>query len=675
MAGDTLLKKPVTERRGCWEEDCGNSWEAILLAGDSDQIADGLERIDEIGLVKRDVTEDVLQGNCPVPDGRWALLVKLAGTDWIHVADPTIHNPFTRDSNVAERLASASELRVLQTGYQKTAGATYVFLWQGTNKTIAFESMGLDFDESVSRDADEIDLEDLDEDDFDRLEMEMEKTRFASDRYDDTWWRQFSNEYEVQQALLRDLDAYVPFIQAYADDTEMIEVYACHEDVIAPEFIERIDLVVFGTASAEPNLASKQLREAIDNADASAVRTALDAGANLDALPGVTLPPLHYAISALKEERPELLEVIATLVDAGADVNQVNQRKGHTPLCAVVDRAQGFQILAFDVMELLINAGADVDLAGEIDPYSKLPALHIAVENRTLATVMFLHAHGVDPNATDFSGRTALECAEQLSVSLRKLDEQLGQAGRKAKPMERIAEYLRGMTQGRVVGDWREQAELDRAALHSERRRMQVAGAKFEQAMKEYGEQLDEIDAQTRHIQKDAVFSQPETITLQPEAEPSEWCDVAEREEATSALEELGFEHIGDFAIPELSGCSIRAFLHDKQNVYAAIGSAPMTATWIDLVRFHRDGSTLTVSNSSSADDTEDLFGDPTFQKIFLPDELAETLWDELLEDDEGQEVEELTAADFVRRFEEFYAADIAAKRAKFDSAESDGND
>jgi hypothetical protein len=117
------------------------------------------------------VTAAVLAGAQPAPDGRWALLVELVGSDWVHFVDPDFYNLFGRDLTRVQRLTSASGLTVLRAGYQDTASATYVELSTGDTRKLRFESCGMNLEA--------IEGIELPEDD---LELELEKTHLRAPR-------------------------------------------------------------------------------------------------------------------------------------------------------------------------------------------------------------------------------------------------------------------------------------------------------------------------------------------------------------------------------------------------------------------------------------------------------------------------------------------------------------
>lgn len=681
MSAESITTLPVEQRRGCWEDDCGNSWEAILLAGSAEQVAQAVQSMPSVGLIQTDVTRQVLAGECPVPDGRWALLVKLRGTNWVHVADPSQLNPFTRNSQLPERLAADTGLRVLQTGYQDTACATYVIVHQDKEHELMFESTGAGFgaDPFTSSDledeledlADELD-EDYEEDYDEAYENDFDVTRLQSNKYPADWWQKFASETEVQQALLRDLEAYVPFVQAYPGE-EGIQLAACHEDAIAPQHVERIDLVVFGAAaSTTPNPASRQLANAIAEGDLAGVEAAVAAGASLQSLPGIQDSALLFAISRLDDDKPDGAKIVSALLAAGASPTATGDEQS-SPLIEAVKKCDSCLDLALDAINRLIDAGANLDHVGPITFFGGGTALHEAVQHRSLSAVMLLHQRGADLTVTDGVGNTPLERARALLESLGKVsslfglaggDEDEGETNRNEKPVQDIADYLELAESGQATADWQTQATQDQARLDSQRRRMRASGERARRAFEDLGQQLQSLAADSEDAMRQAVLAQPDTIQLDELMDPTDWVHTDQRDEVTQDLEDLGFETIADYAIAEMPGVLVRGLIHRGQQLYAAVCNAG-EIDWVDLVRFRHDGTTLTVTNAAIEPGIEELSKGTPFEKQFTPGATAEQLYDQLLQHEGIRPADPLKPGQFVERFESFYAEDIAAKKAK----------
>ena len=146
------------------------------------------------------------------------------------------------------------------------------------------------------------------------------------------------------------------------------------------------------------------LHLAAQNADAGAVREMLEAGADPNAPADPSgRTPLHYAFCRRRGERwsradADVIAVVKTLVDAGADVNAL-AGKYWTPLSVAVQNGDPGAVKA------LLDAGAD--LRG----YNNYSPLHLAAwrrDSRAYSVVKLLLDEGVDVNAQDDHGATPL---------------------------------------------------------------------------------------------------------------------------------------------------------------------------------------------------------------------------------------------------------------------------
>ena len=135
--------------------------------------------------------------------------------------------------------------------------------------------------------------------------------------------------------------------------------------------------------STLPALAS-ELTDLAKNGDVAAVATALDNGAAIDEIDGVTA--LYTAVEAGNVELAKLL------IDRGADVNLPVKFK-RTPLYAATDG--GFA----DLVKLLLDNGADPNQLAKAQT-----ALHVAADNGCLQCVVHLVDAGAEVNALTANG-------------------------------------------------------------------------------------------------------------------------------------------------------------------------------------------------------------------------------------------------------------------------------
>jgi hypothetical protein len=210
-----------------WEAD---TWEALLIRGGFDEVLDHLEAGECVVGIERDVRDAVLAGGQPAPEGLWYLLVELVGTGWLHLAHGL------RSFDHFDWLARQVGVPVMRTGFQDTAGATYVQVVEGEKQTLNFESTGMEeYD-----DDDDFDDDEFDDDEYD--DPSHVPLRFETELLSPDWPKQFKSEDEVQQALMRELQAYVPMLGSYAEDG-IVTLWAGHEDVLDSRYIQRIALL------------------------------------------------------------------------------------------------------------------------------------------------------------------------------------------------------------------------------------------------------------------------------------------------------------------------------------------------------------------------------------------------------------------------------------------------
>ena len=160
------------------------------------------------------------------------------------------------------------------------------------------------------------------------------------------------------------------------------------------------------------------IHAAVRNLDVDALRRALAAGANVDALDESGRTPLYVACHAnpprsmvtmeppmWREKIREREAIVAALLRAGANVDA---RGDETPLKAAVwDRTYGQRCPPSDVVSMLIAAGADIEATA-----NGFFVLYTAAQSGSANTVSRLLAAGANPHRRlRGTGPTVLEGA------------------------------------------------------------------------------------------------------------------------------------------------------------------------------------------------------------------------------------------------------------------------
>ena len=115
------------------------------------------------------------------------------------------------------------------------------------------------------------------------------------------------------------------------------------------------------------------------------------------------------------------LEMVRDLVGQGADSSFKNVFNGWTPLHAAA--AGGYYM---EIVEYMLNQGADRDQPSNHNNNGKNIALHLAALNGRLEVVQCLMSYGADINAKDKKGKTALDVAstEEIKQAIRDVEQQ-----------------------------------------------------------------------------------------------------------------------------------------------------------------------------------------------------------------------------------------------------------
>jgi len=631
---DPLLNLDVADRRGVVAEPDVNSWDATLVRGTGlDDVGQRLVRSGVCGAVQRDVTRAALDGKLREPAGKWALLVQLRGHAWVQLAG------LWQDYDTAERIAKATKLETMHVGHQDTANATFVQYYAGGKPTIHFESCGYKPGDKVN------DPDDL-----------FEGTRFTSDRHDVKWLRPFKSEAEIRHALVAELGAYVPMLYARGDKTISLEAW--HEDVLEDENVERIDLAVFGPAEAlTAGDASERLRDAIAAHDVKRVRQAIADGADLRFLAGRDSSPLDYAIGSIgREKRKQAVEVVRVLLEAGADPN--GDAGANPPIFHVLDGISFDAAEVVELIELLLDHGADVNAVGRVGLEKGQTPLHQAATLDAMPIAKLLVARGADPKKRDAQRRTPRQSVE-ASVKLWRehTDEEQGEA--MARKSAKMIAFLADAEAGRAkTDDVRALAEADRKQEHRRRRKAKVAAAELFDMLKTFGELVGK--GSKKAAAKLAVAALPDEIHVE-KARGARWNSPKHREVAAARLEKLGFRGIGTFVARETPDLRLLAMIHPELRAYGVVSEMGKTR-WVDLVRYHKDGTVLTVTNSDVPPVAQSNLADKP--RLRLPNAKPAEMVEALKKKRPPRAgVEEITADEFAARVERFYKEETAARK------------
>ncbi|CAG8345569.1 unnamed protein product [Penicillium salamii] len=143
------------------------------------------------------------------------------------------------------------------------------------------------------------------------------------------------------------------------------------------------------------------------------IQKALSAGFNLDERND--LGDTALAVAA----RYSQLEITRLLLDSGADVNSIGTEDGFTPLhhgsAALVDE------LSLEVVQLLVQHGADVTNASQGAMNVQLTPLHLATCRERADILRFLLEKGARVNAKDKKGLTALNTIYSENTEIARL--------------------------------------------------------------------------------------------------------------------------------------------------------------------------------------------------------------------------------------------------------------
>lgn len=339
-----------------------------------------------------------------------------------------------------------------------------------------------------------------------------------------------------------------------------------------------------------------KLREAIEALDVAKVRAALKRRSDLALVAGTKRTPVQLVMSRAEKNPDAAAAIIKLLAVAGADVNATGEPDDELPMMMPFDSMVRQSPWAIPVLAALMDAGADPNARGRGFILGGRTALHALAPMGELATIQFLHGRGADATLTDKSGLTARDLAQQTLKSYEKGWPGAEQAVPKIEAT--IAYLAHAERGGKPSGDWAALAKRGLAEATRERRERMAKFAEFGKAMKEIGKLVKVATAKDpeKAAAKLANAEQPAEFTVR-RSDRAAWAKPRERDARIKELKAFGFTPVGTFTVKQYKGALLYVLIDAARGTYAGIGEAH-GQRWVDLVRYHADGTTLTVTNA-----------------------------------------------------------------------------
>jgi hypothetical protein len=212
---------PVAKRRGVAREVDTSRVTVLVRGADPDAVMERMVAKKVAGEVSRDVGKELLAGRLREPAGNWGLLVKLKGQKWLCFMDRTRH------LDGAQQLAGRTGLTTMAVGYERVSGSRFMQVFEGRTMVQSFESAALDMEDPKQR-------------------KELRAAVGKGKEHPWEWWEQFRDELEIIDALVRDREAYAPWMWAGAQDGVIVVQGMDDEGPLGAGDYERIDLVALG---------------------------------------------------------------------------------------------------------------------------------------------------------------------------------------------------------------------------------------------------------------------------------------------------------------------------------------------------------------------------------------------------------------------------------------------
>jgi hypothetical protein len=158
-----------------------------------------------------------------------------------------------------------------------------------------------------------------------------------------------------------------------------------------------------------------------------------------------------------------------------------------------------------------------------------------------------------------------------------------------------------------------------------------------------------------------AFQPQPATIHLDgPKA--VDWKKPADVDALAGPLASLGYHDAGQFAVEEIDGLALWAFVNPSESAYAIVYEHPAGLVWMDFVTRYQDGTKLTVTNS---DQGEPLDKPPGDEKVYVAGATTVELHRRHRTERSDQPKEPVSAAAFREVFERAYADEMAWRNSR----------
>lgn len=158
-----------------------------------------------------------------------------------------------------------------------------------------------------------------------------------------------------------------------------------------------------------------------------------------------------------------------------------------------------------------------------------------------------------------------------------------------------------------------------------------------------------------------AFTAQPATIHLEGPRTLA-WKNPGAVHALADPLAPLGYHDAGQFAVREIDGLFVWAFVNPSETAYAVVYEHPAGLVWMDFVTRYQDGTMLTVT---STDQREPLEKRPGDHKIYVAGANTAELHRRHLAERADRPKEPVSAGTFREAFERAYADEMAWRNSR----------